>query len=1325
MTFAAFGSSVDVSGVLGSGQWDSDTVRVTGDITLPTGSVLSIVPGVRVEFTGAFSFTVNGELRAVGTFNDPITFTAQNPNDNGLRWKGIRLINAARNCQFKFCVIEYGWARGDWPQNCGGGLYLEGSSPLVSRCTIANNRADGEGGGVYGWFTTSTFQNNLIVRNHSDRFGGGIFLAYSSPSLINLTVVDNFAGGWGGGIFAGAQAAPVIKNCILVFNEEDEEIPEGRLDPAGNYSANLGRARSSASTVSYTLINAVGDDPYAGTGNIIAVPGFIDMPNDDFHLRLDSPCIDAGDPLMNPRLEPDVLVNRINIGAYGGTEEAALSKPVIYNRLSDEFDRPLDFGNVRVNSQSSQDITIENHGHYWLTIEDLVFSAPVRFSSDSTEDDDGNLIPRWAVAPIQPGENLKFSILFGPNQLIDYEERVEIRSSDDAHIPIIELKGTGINPVASYRADSTKTSRDLDFGSMQISEVHHSSIYVHNRGETNLTVTSVAFQANSEFDYDFFAGGSEVASLTIVPGDSGLVRFSFTPSRPEPYDEPAAIRTNDLSMPITLKGRGVGPKMIVETDSLFLGYVYFNGDQAVDTIWVFNFGDSALVVDQITFNDTVGAFSADLPQNAIAQLDSGFIKVYFDPPTPNMDFESVMTIGSNYPIDHEIELLGRGMAEPGRYMFGHVSGVWSWSANSPSYIILDSVYVPAQSRLKIEAGARVLFEPGASFQADGEVRCAGTETDSVWFIPRDQSGTDGARWKGMRLNRSDKSRLSYCVINNSVNGLRIREASPLVEFCTITDNGAGDPDDIAFTNDGGGVYMENSGVHLSSCLIDGNVARYGGGVFVLNSIPTITNCVIGHNMARVGGGIYLRFQSSAHIQSNLIYTNSATVSGAGIAVLEHSSPYIVNNTISLNNGDGLYSGIRSIPALVNNVIWDNDSSIVLGANGNVLVSYCDVEGGAIGTEILDVDPMFMNGNGFDFLLQDGSPLIDKGNPEDNHRDWSLPPAKGTIRNDIGAYGGSLSGNWKKPVVDLTMVQNPAFPQWVDIYVTAFDALTNPTCTAELNGREVDVTLTELDPMNFHGSYEFDAEGSIFILTEAEVNGQAVTVGRTFELTLIYSSRDNSTRLADSRISIPVGAVDRDASLMAQINPTPIKPTDHLLFLTQIHSFSSDNTELRKEATVIFDVAAEGWTAEDQDKLGIYRKSGSGWQRLEGGFHDGKVSGKTLKLGEFAVAWDESFDPDDSRPVPESAELIRAYPNPFNQSVSVEYNLAADGQVNLTVYDLSGRLVSELQVGFQSAGSHVSVWDGRSSSGSIMPSGVYFMRLETAGAERSIKLMLVR
>jgi hypothetical protein len=79
-----------------------------------------------------------------------------------------------------------------------------------------------------------------------------------------------------------------------------------------------------------------------------------------------------------------------------------------------------------------------------------------------------------------------------------------------------------------------------------------------------------------------------------------------------------------------------------------------------------------------------------------------------------------------------------------------------------------------------------------------------------------------------------------------------------------------------------------------------------------------------------------------------------------------------------------------------------------------------------------------------------------------------------------------------------------------------------------------------------------------------------------------------------------------------------------------------------------------------------------------------------------------------------------YPNPFNSSTTLKYHLVETGDVRLSVFDLSGRLVEELFSGRQSAGDYHYLW-----SGGNLPSGVYLINL-TAGDQRIIqKCMLMK
>jgi hypothetical protein len=76
-------------------------------------------------------------------------------------------------------------------------------------------------------------------------------------------------------------------------------------------------------------------------------------------------------------------------------------------------------------------------------------------------------------------------------------------------------------------------------------------------------------------------------------------------------------------------------------------------------------------------------------------------------------------------------------------------------------------------------------------------------------------------------------------------------------------------------------------------------------------------------------------------------------------------------------------------------------------------------------------------------------------------------------------------------------------------------------------------------------------------------------------------------------------------------------------------------------------------------------------------------------------------------------LGEPYPNPFNPSVTVTYTLPSPGETRLTVHDARGRLVATLLEAAMPAGEHEATWTGRDETGRAMPTGTYYLRLETA------------
>ncbi len=93
--------------------------------------------------------------------------------------------------------------------------------------------------------------------------------------------------------------------------------------------------------------------------------------------------------------------------------------------------------------------------------------------------------------------------------------------------------------------------------------------------------------------------------------------------------------------------------------------------------------------------------------------------------------------------------------------------------------------------------------------------------------------------------------------------------------------------------------------------------------------------------------------------------------------------------------------------------------------------------------------------------------------------------------------------------------------------------------------------------------------------------------------------------------------------------------------------------------------------------------------------------------------------------PTRFSLQENFPNPFNASTTISFDLAVEGDVSLRVINSSGQIVRTLVDGIMSAGRHQAVWDGNDDSGHETGSGIYHYRLTTPHGETSRRMTLLR
>ena len=89
-------------------------------------------------------------------------------------------------------------------------------------------------------------------------------------------------------------------------------------------------------------------------------------------------------------------------------------------------------------------------------------------------------------------------------------------------------------------------------------------------------------------------------------------------------------------------------------------------------------------------------------------------------------------------------------------------------------------------------------------------------------------------------------------------------------------------------------------------------------------------------------------------------------------------------------------------------------------------------------------------------------------------------------------------------------------------------------------------------------------------------------------------------------------------------------------------------------------------------------------------------------------------------IPEAYKLGKPYPNPFNPVTTIAYDVPLDANIELSIYDLRGRLIKKLISGYVEAGSYEIQWNAKSQA-----SGIYFLQMETMDRIMTRKLVLMK
>ncbi len=387
-----------------------------------------------------------------------------------------------------------------------------------------------------------------------------------------------------------------------------------------------------------------------------------------------------------------------------------------------------------------------------------------------------------------------------------------------------------------------------------------------------------------------------------------------------------------------------------------------------------------------------------------------------------------------------------------------------------------------------------------------------------------------------------------------------------------------------------------------------------------------------------------------------------------------------------------------------------------------LVFWCDgeIDEGPLHTNFkLDADGESV---GLFSSLEDGNQSIDSitfDNMEPNQCFGRYPNGENTWQTLARPSPGQINSD--PLMLSLLTHQNPNQPEELELKLISSNQLVGGSIEFTSGCGTLILPFTETEVNTWVGKCTLTATScdTLFIGVTDE-DGQSDRVSLVYSATRIRSNREEIAFSADGRMSVLVehqsGEDDQYLLLVTQLDPSLVGEINTLGYY-EIYPLSESSNSFTLEfsyndsdlsgnpatclAVDTFDsesmksyVDLESRTVSIQTRAGQVR------------FYRG--------LTEFSQVTDHRF-----------LSVLQNFPNPVRTGTAIGFEIHHRNHIMCSIYDINGRLITQLANREFLPGSHDLFWNGRSASGDVQPTGLYFYIVKTPQASQVHRLLLVR
>jgi hypothetical protein len=524
LTFISFGinGQTYVSGFINANTtWDlaGSPYIVTGNALLSHGLTLIINPGVVIKFDSDKALQIDGELIAIGTPQNRITFTSNQSVPQAGDWAKLHFADTCVNatfdsfgnyisgCIMKYCYVLYGGGIGY------GAIHIESSSPYISHCSILNSLADGihctnslyvldssavkncEGYGLY-YRTTSINTRNPQIHGDTieNNANGGINFDNNSPGFNKVSITNNYfiSNSTEGAIDASNTnfGNSIIANNYFINNSGSQGIiqifclQEDTIR-CNKFINNHSNSRGCITNIGYSAGGMVTNNIFEGNTGAYTVIFFAHIPSDNFSFSNNYIANNSASGLgicyfssqivapLTMYLDHNTFVN--NTGSNAVYISAMGSPSSInflyfkYNSFSDpgvqyELNNSIPYGSSNIYADSNYwggtstahiDSVINDYFDYANF--SVVYYSPILVSPIEV---DTTCPPPDIITDINP-QNETISCFIYPNPASNYFTIKLSKNTNNAEIKIYNLLGE-----LEYSSTMTGQKNDIDISSL-------------------------------------------------------------------------------------------------------------------------------------------------------------------------------------------------------------------------------------------------------------------------------------------------------------------------------------------------------------------------------------------------------------------------------------------------------------------------------------------------------------------------------------------------------------------------------------------------------------------------------------------------------------------------------------------------------------------------------------------------------------------------------------------------------------------------------------------------------------------------------------------